>query len=246
MQRKIRIFLLMALDVLLVNAATVAAILLISKASLLSEQDKTGAFAIATAAVSLFSFYMFGLYNRIWEFAGARELYVIIKAVTLTGFLQFSLNHFLFDAYLPGSLFLLSWILILFFVGGSRFCWRVMRDLDRFRLIQHRKKPVLIVGAGGAGAMVARSIQDNETDLAPVGFADDSDFKQNMKLHGLPVLGKRENIPAIVENRSEEHTSELQSSLKTMVLKKLSSPSLQRPARISGNWSTSAAIRRPG
>lgn len=232
MQRKIRIFLLMALDVLLVNAATVAAILLISKASLLSEQDKTGAFAIATAAVSLFSFYMFGLYNRIWEFAGARELYVIIKAVTLTGFLQFSLNHFLFDAYLPGSLFLLSWILILFFVGGSRFCWRVMRDLDRFRLIQHRKKPVLIVGAGGAGAMVARSIQDNETDLAPVGFADDSDFKQNMKLHGLPVLGKRENIPAIVENHGIEEIIIAIPSASSKDLRELVNISRHTPARL--------------
>jgi FlaA1/EpsC-like NDP-sugar epimerase len=89
MTRKIRMLLLMALDVLLVNAATVSAVLLVSKVSLLSGQAGIGAFAAVTAAGSLSSFYFFGLYNRIWEYAGAKELYAIIKAVTLTAFFQF-------------------------------------------------------------------------------------------------------------------------------------------------------------
>ena len=43
MTRKIRMLLLMALDVLLVNAATVSAVLLVSKVSLLSGQAGIGA-----------------------------------------------------------------------------------------------------------------------------------------------------------------------------------------------------------
>ena len=57
MTRQIRMLLLMALDVLLVNAATVSAVLLVSKASLLSDQARIGAFALVTAATSLSSFF---------------------------------------------------------------------------------------------------------------------------------------------------------------------------------------------
>lgn len=232
MTRKIRMLLLMALDVLLVNAATVSAVLLVSKVSLLSGQAGIGAFAAVTAAGSLSSFYFFGLYNRIWEYAGAKELYAIIKAVTLTAFFQFCLNLILFKAYLPGSVFLISWLLMLFFVGGSRFCWRLMRDLDNFRLLRQRKKPVLIVGAGGAGALVARAIQDNETDLAPVGFVDDSDFKQNMKMYGLPVLGKREDIPALVERHDVEEIIIAIPSASSRELRELVNISSHTPARL--------------
>jgi FlaA1/EpsC-like NDP-sugar epimerase len=224
--------LLMALDVLLVNAATISAVLLISKASLLDGQARIGALAAVTAAVSLSSFYLFGLYNRIWEYAGAKELYATIKAVTLTGSLQFCLNLFFFKAYLPGSVFLISWLLMLFFVGGSRLCWRVCRDLDNFKLPRHRKKPVLIVGAGGAGALVARAIQDNETDFAPVGFVDDSEFKQNMRMYGLPVLGKREDIPVLVERHGVKEIIIAIPSASSKELRELVNISSHTPARL--------------
>jgi FlaA1/EpsC-like NDP-sugar epimerase len=87
----------------------------------------------------------------------------------------------------------------LFFITGSRLFWRILRSFNGLKKSGHYKKPVLIVGAGGAGAMVARAILDNDTGMAPVGFIDDSPDKQNMKLYDLPVLGKREDIPAVVE-----------------------------------------------
>lgn len=58
----------------------------------------------------------------------------------------------------------------------------------------------MIVGAGDAGAMVARELRNkNGGDIRLVGFVDDDPLKQGRQLYGLPVLGTREDIPRLVE-----------------------------------------------
>ena len=59
--------------------------------------------------------------------------------------------------------------------------------------------PVLIVGAGVAGGVVADILNQNiSNEYAPVGFVDDDTDKQGLVLHGLPVLGTRREIPELV------------------------------------------------
>lgn len=60
-------------------------------------------------------------------------------------------------------------------------------------------KKALIVGAGDAGDMVARELSKHpEMGRYPIGFVDDSPEKQHMRLHGIPVLGTRHDIPRLV------------------------------------------------
>lgn len=60
-------------------------------------------------------------------------------------------------------------------------------------------KPVLIIGAGVAGGVVAEVLSKSQNkEYKPVGFIDDGPEKQGRVLHGLPVLGTREDIPAMV------------------------------------------------
>jgi FlaA1/EpsC-like NDP-sugar epimerase len=57
---------------------------------------------------------------------------------------------------------------------------------------------VLIVGAGDAGAMIAKEMRTNPSlGLDPVGFVDDDMHKHDVRIHGLPVLGNRHDIPAL-------------------------------------------------
>jgi FlaA1/EpsC-like NDP-sugar epimerase len=149
--------------------------------------------------LTIFAFYTCGFHKRIWAYFGPAELLVIIKATTAAFICQLGLNALIFADYLPHSVFLLSWMIALFLITGSRLFWRILRSFNGLKKPGHYQKPVLIVGAGGAGAMVARAILENDTGMAPVGFIDDSPDKQNMKLYDLPVLGKREDIPAVVE-----------------------------------------------
>ena len=60
--------------------------------------------------------------------------------------------------------------------------------------------PILIVGAGDGGELVLREIKNNpKINFKPIGFIDDDIKKKRKIIHGLEVLGTREDIPSIVE-----------------------------------------------
>ena len=51
------------------------------------------------------------------------------------------------------------------------------------------------MGAGDAGAMIAREMRDRpQLGLIPVGFVDDNKQKHGVRIHGVPVLGGRDQI----------------------------------------------------
>src|SRR5690625_3970845 len=62
------------------------------------------------------------------------------------------------------------------------------------------KKRTLLVGAGSAGAMIARQLyhETNQAELLPIAFVDDDDNKQNLQIYDVPVVGKVKDIPKIV------------------------------------------------
>ena len=63
-----------------------------------------------------------------------------------------------------------------------------------------KEEPVLIVGAGAAGEIVAEVLSKNpKKEFKPVGFVDDDPTKQKQSIWGLPVLGAREDIPTLVK-----------------------------------------------
>jgi len=100
---------------------------------------------------------------------------------------------------LPRSVYILSWFLTAAFIGASRLGWRVLWDVLFAEKLTSPKR-VLIIGAGDAGALVAKEIGQNKSlNMEAVGFIDDSPLKQKMTLYGIPVLGNRERIPAVVK-----------------------------------------------
>lgn len=154
--------------------------------------------------VLLVSFYLFGLYNRLWQYASVGELISITAAITagtmvnyLVLFASVKDSSFL----LPRSIPALHWMTSILLVGFSRFSWRFLRSL----LFKNRKpgevQHVLIVGAGDAGATLVRELKQRQyrDNLIPVGFVDDSLTKQKMGMFGLPVLGRRQDIPRLVK-----------------------------------------------
>ena len=139
------------------------------------------------------------VYNRLWRYASIRELLSIIGAVTLSSLLLM-IYTYVADVNLPRSIYLLSWLLTVIFIGGSRLGIRILSYI--LHQVKSNNDPfthVLIIGAGDAGAMIAREINQRYHDTKKIiGFIDDSDYKNNQKLFGAKVLGKRCDIARVV------------------------------------------------
>ena len=170
--------------------------------------------------IRLVSFYFFGLYNRLWRYASINEVMVIIGAVTTSSILIGGYIYVV-GADLPRSLHLLSWFCTILFIGLSRFCVRIIHYWRKSRSKQVCIN-VLIVGAGDAGAMIAREIQQRYYDSKKIiGFIDDDQYKKHQKLFGVKVLGKCTDIASIVEEYQIEEIIIALPSLDGNILRKI-------------------------
>ncbi len=138
--------------------------------------------------ISLLGFYVGGLYRGIWQQAGTPEFIRI--GITTLGVTAASL---LFVSLMPVSVisysaFVIFWMLLFVSVAGMRFMFKGLRRI--FTYYRKNGKNVLIYGAGDAGWLALSEIRQNEDlNYQPVGFIDDSPFKQDNVIQGLKVLG---------------------------------------------------------
>lgn len=208
MNQTIRIIALMCIDSIFVALALFLALVL------RFEGDLSGQYAqYVNNAVYLLPYYIiltltfmyiFRLYHRMWQYASIGELYGILKATTTSSVLMVLCIYTIDLPHLPRSVYILTWLLISGFIGGSRLGWRLLRDYI-IKQKNSQGKNTLIIGAGDGGAMVARELLNNSSlNLTPVGFIDDSPFKQNLTVYGVPVLGRRRDIPRIVKEYQVE------------------------------------------
>ena len=162
-------------------------------------------------AVKPLVYYLFGIYRRLWRYASIRELVLILSAVTVASMVVSGAMIGLFAARMfygfPRSVLVIDWLLSMAFVGGLRFIFRIMAETSssaasNTKLIPRRKKWVLVVGAGDAGAMVVRELQKNpQLGIKPIGFLDDNPAKQDSKIHGVPVLAPLDQIGHILDTQ---------------------------------------------
>jgi FlaA1/EpsC-like NDP-sugar epimerase len=146
---------------------------------------------LISSIVILFSHHIFSfkfkLYKKAWEYASVGELIIICKSVTLS-IITAAIVQQLINKDIYFRVLVITWLLNVLLIGGSRFCWRITRDSVLNKV--GNKRRTLIIGAGSAGIMVARQLKkSNDADLLPVGFIDDDKRKYNLDILGIPVLG---------------------------------------------------------
>ena len=174
---------------------------------------RLAAFTLVGISAKFLVLWQFGLYRHYWRYASVDELLKIVAGVvsagvviavtyfTVVGPLLPEVMEGLVPATprLPRSLPVIDTLLTLVFFGGSRFSIRAFHSWQR-RQSGRLGEPVLIVGAGEAGAMIARELRANpQSGLDPVGFVDDDGTKQHRVIQGLPVLGDLTSIPRLAK-----------------------------------------------
>jgi UDP-GlcNAc:undecaprenyl-phosphate GlcNAc-1-phosphate transferase len=151
--------------------------------------------------IKLCCFWMFGLYRGQWRYVSIGDMWQIFKAVVVSSVIIVGLLLYIyrFDGY-SRVLFVNDALLTLIMIGGVRLLMRLFKEYFNLQAERSNSIPILIVGAGDGGDLFLRELRHNSNhDYLPVGFIDDDPAKKNQIIHGIKVLGAREDIPAVVK-----------------------------------------------
>lgn len=139
-----------------------------------------------------------GHYKDILRYSSIKEIIRLLYSLTLGSIVFFVLVRFIFgDTSYPRSVYIIDWLLIIMLSGGGRLSVRVFREYMRS---ERSGKRTLLVGAGDAGEMILRDMNNNpQYGYTPVGFIDDAPHKKGLKIHGVPIIGGREIIGSAIK-----------------------------------------------
>ncbi|NLJ88817.1 MAG: polysaccharide biosynthesis protein [Epulopiscium sp.] len=167
--------------------------------------------AITVTGIKIVIFYYLGLYKSLWKYASINELLSIVAATAMGNAAVLAYTYLtqvpnFQEATLPvpRAIYIIAWLLDIMFIGGIRFAYRVVRHWSIKGMWQPaHKKRALIVGAGDAGAMVIREMHNHEElGMYPVAVIDDDDLKYGKKINNVPVVGTRYRIEEIVKRKN--------------------------------------------
>ncbi|MGM9589492.1 MAG: polysaccharide biosynthesis protein [Faecousia sp.] len=152
-------------------------------------------------AITVAVLFLFKLYNSIWVFVGTSEIFRILGAYCVLAVLGVVLH--LYGVAMPRSSCIIGLIMSCMCTVAIRFSYRLIRTAQiRIAHMAHAssRKNVMLIGAGDAGRALATEfasseyIQDNL-----VCVIDDNPNKRGKQLYGIPIVGGREDIPAMVQ-----------------------------------------------
>ena len=153
-------------------------------------------------ALYLLSFLAGGLYSVLWKYAGERDLIRLAGMITVPTAVVYVVNRHFIHGVLFNSANCMASVLIFLFIGGSRLAWRLFLNHplgEQLRRVPAKdpNRPVMIVGAGEAGAWAINVCKSNKEYGHAVVAVDDDPAKLNQTIHGVPVKGTLEDIPEL-------------------------------------------------
>ncbi|MBP0593878.1 polysaccharide biosynthesis protein [Paraburkholderia sp. LEh10] len=150
-------------------------------------------------------FRFFGLYRGMWVFASLPDLLRISKAVAAGALLTMILAVMVQPVpIVPRSVLLVSPLLLFLAMGGSRALYRAMKEFYLYGGLMAQGKPVIVLGAGTAGAMLARELS-RSSEWRLIGLLDDDVSKHGREIYGYKVLGAIGQLPEIAQNLKTEY-----------------------------------------
>lgn len=164
-------------------------------------------FAPIYSVVCLIVFWFLHLYNSIWRFASYSELNRILVASVITVLFHIVGMSLLFGR-MPISYYLVGAVMQVMFLTAARFGYRFINlERSRRRQVQKADRNVMVIGAGAAGQVILREL-NNTAQIAYKACCviDDNPNKWGRYIENVPIVGGRE---AIQENVSKYQIDEI-------------------------------------
>lgn len=142
------------------------------------------------------------LYEGLWRYTSIWDIQRIIFAVVISSGIFMVLQRWVLQVnFYPRAVYLIDAVLLIGLMSGARLMRRVYREA---RTVVGEAR-VLVLGAGDAGEMIVRDMLKNPAyGRTPIGFVDDDPAKRGRRIHGVPVLGSRLELPAIIQKRKPD------------------------------------------
>lgn len=153
-----------------------------------------------------------GLYRVAWRFASMSEALRLAATLMMSTLTLYALQFIVYREAMERMLFL-SFCLSLLLLGGIRLASRIYvtwnhdrRAILAGRTMKRRRKEekrTLIIGAGQAGRMLVRQMNQSDSHrMNPIGFIDDNRHLQQLNVNGVKVLGTMAQLEQVVDTHA--------------------------------------------
>ena len=199
----VRKLLLALMDGFLFTGALYLALVLRYDTAYNAEFSNTFSHLPEIVAIYLACFAIGGIYDILWRYAGVNEAVRLTAASLAAGMVSLLGNHLLLWSISRTVLCMLP-LLVTALTGGIRILWRIITNRIRVRSGKAGSlgtvgPRLMVVGAGVAGAYVIQMAKNDPGLGEAILLVDDDPGKLNLRVQGVPVRGKTEEIPNLAE-----------------------------------------------
>ena len=154
--------------------------------------------------VTVVVFFLFRLYHSIWSQASLAELTRIIWAYVVL-FPCYVLIILKLDLNMPKSYYIVGFLLSAGLTTAIRFSFRLVRYATHHAMRWGGKTVdrIMVIGAGAAGQMIIRELQNSDKVNSRVCCViDDDPDKRGKRIEGIEIVGNRHDIVNMAKNYS--------------------------------------------
>lgn len=197
-----RILLLLLFDSLSIIIAFIGAFLLRNPVSQWADQVYAAIpFIPHFVFIGWAMFGLVGMYRTLWRYASVDSIFIIGGGTILAVAVPAIILILFGGLEVHWTIFIIQWMVLFMVISAGRFSLRLRYSMTMDKNSSNRKR-ILIYGAGDAGEMICRDLKRSKNhNFNLIGFIDDDTAKRFSTIHNIPILGGREQIPKLIEQK---------------------------------------------
>ncbi|OGU00825.1 MAG: hypothetical protein A2085_02045 [Gemmatimonadetes bacterium GWC2_71_10] len=202
-RRRTRLYLLVIAEVLIAAASTVGAVAIVFSGEFW-RWPRAALFGIVLVALGhLLVGWLSGAVRTRWRFVGIHDALVILRACVISGVLA-AIVLAAIGMHLTAARLVAAYLLLyLSLAGGLRLLARSFHEWGRRaqKCASSERRRAVVIGGGLAGATLIKTLLASPRQLIdPVAIVDDSPGNRGKLLHGVPIVGRLDELAVIAQS----------------------------------------------